>query len=317
MSEAATLDTLAPADADATPAPLADRILRAIAKATSARPANAGDVAAIVGGPEADYWAELERLLHDRRVASAHITKPPAAPYIAIWPTGVVTPLARLDGDALSWMFVRHELRLHEALHATTAPRCRPVVITDRPPRHPAAPAATPKEIPVITARRRNRDELKAALLSAVAGRGPNDAKTVAEIRAAAAPDVPRPTINGMLDRLFDCDAIARRACRGPTGKQFLYFDASLAQPDTATTASRAAMAAASLGAIADAIPSMEPEPDPAHEDPPALAAPVRFALLDSGVLAIHDDDTVLEIPPPDVARLARLLGVPHNTTPV
>lgn len=125
MSEAATLERIASPDADAAPAPLADRILRAIAKATSARPANAGDVAAIVGGPEADYWAELERLMRSHMVQAAHITRPPAPTFIAIWPTGIVQPLPPLTGNALNWMFVRHAMRASEALRQAHAPKLR------------------------------------------------------------------------------------------------------------------------------------------------------------------------------------------------
>ena len=55
---------------------LADRILGAIAKATSQRPANATDVLALVGGDEPAYWAAIEQLTRDRRINSAHLHRP-------------------------------------------------------------------------------------------------------------------------------------------------------------------------------------------------------------------------------------------------
>ena len=73
---------------------------------------------------------------------------------------------------------------------------------------------------------------------------------------------------------------------------------------------------AADLAAIADAIGDMEPEsPTPA---PPPQANPARmsFALWDDGGLSIYDGDDLLQLPPADTARLARLLGVPGNPVP-
>lgn len=73
---------------------------------------------------------------------------------------------------------------------------------------------------------------------------------------------------------------------------------------------------AAFLSAAADALGDMEPADD---IDITAAAAQVAdaspqqpmFALWDDGGLSIYDGDDLLQIAPADVARLARLLGVP------
>ena len=70
------------------------------------------------------------------------------------------------------------------------------------------------------------------------------------------------------------------------------------------------------LSVAADAIGDMEPADD---IDLTAAAAQVcdtspqqtTFALWDDGGLSIYDGDELLQIAPADVARLARLLGVP------
>ena len=60
------------------------------------------------------------------------------------------------------------------------------------------------------------------------------------------------------------------------------------------------------------ALGDMEPD-DPAPPTPPQTnPARISFALWDDGGLSIYDGDELLQIAPADVARLARLLGVPH-----
>lgn len=70
------------------------------------------------------------------------------------------------------------------------------------------------------------------------------------------------------------------------------------------------------LAAIADALGEMEPvdDVDLSAADQVLDTSPQRptFALWDDGSLSIYDGDELLQIAPADVARLARLLGVPH-----
>lgn len=70
---------------------------------------------------------------------------------------------------------------------------------------------------------------------------------------------------------------------------------------------------AADLAAIADAIGDMEPESPTPAPPPQAKPARVSFALWDDGGLSIYDGDDLLQLPPADTARLARLLGVPGS----
>lgn len=73
---------------------------------------------------------------------------------------------------------------------------------------------------------------------------------------------------------------------------------------------------AADLAAIADAFGDMEPESPTPAPPPQATPARVSFALWDDGGLSIYDGDDLLQLPPADTARLARLLGVPGNPAP-
>jgi len=73
---------------------------------------------------------------------------------------------------------------------------------------------------------------------------------------------------------------------------------------------------AADLSAIADALGDMEPEDATPAPPPQAKPARVSFALWDDGGLSIYDGDDLLQLPPADTARLARLLGVPGNPVP-
>ena len=69
---------------------LADPVLATIALASSKAPANADDVAALVGGPAADFWAAFEQLKREHRVNVAIIRRATdPAEWLAIWPTGL------------------------------------------------------------------------------------------------------------------------------------------------------------------------------------------------------------------------------------
>ncbi len=106
---------------------LADRILAAIARNTSKRPARAADVLAIVGGPEPEYWAALDALLRGARIHTAHIMRPAkgeTTPWLAIWPTGIYMPPTAWTGAHLSSLFVPHD---RDAAYMAHAPRSRPL----------------------------------------------------------------------------------------------------------------------------------------------------------------------------------------------
>ena len=107
-------------------AELATRILAQIERASSKRPARAADIAALVGGPESDFWSALEQMVAAGVVATAQIQrmKCDAEPWLAIWPTGVVLTPSRLSGASLSQLFTPHR-PMNQALRQASAPRTR------------------------------------------------------------------------------------------------------------------------------------------------------------------------------------------------
>lgn len=104
---------------------LPDRILAQIARASSKHPARAADVCAQVGAPEAEFWPALETLLRTGRIHTAHIMRPAqgdTAPWLAIWPTGIVMPPSAWTINHLSSLFIRHD---PAALKKAHMPRTR------------------------------------------------------------------------------------------------------------------------------------------------------------------------------------------------
>lgn len=139
---------------------LAQRILTKLAKASSKRPARAADVAALVGGPEPDFWRALEQLVGSRQVATAHIQKLPRdpEPWLAIWPTGLHAPAGGWTGNSHSCLFVP-TTPTHEALHAAQAPRVRAVVAPEPASVRageplPACPEKSPVQRAILAATR-------------------------------------------------------------------------------------------------------------------------------------------------------------------
>lgn len=138
---------------------LADRILAKLAKASSKRPARAADVAALVGGLEADFWRALEQLVSNRQVVTAHIQRPARdpEPWLAIWPTGLHATAGGWTGNSHSSLFVP-TTPTHEALHAAQAPRVRAVVPEPASVRAgdplPACPEKSPVQRAILAATR-------------------------------------------------------------------------------------------------------------------------------------------------------------------
>lgn len=109
----------------ASQADLPDLILSKISRSTSQRPARAADVLAMVGGKAPAFWAAVEQLYREHRINTAHIQKKgDSAPWLAIWPTGMLAAPVPLSGNALTCLFVRHR-PLSDALRAAQAPRSR------------------------------------------------------------------------------------------------------------------------------------------------------------------------------------------------
>lgn len=120
---------------------LTDRILEALAKATSKAPANAEVTRGFLDVPQAEFNTALERLARECRISTAHITRQ-GKTWLAIWPTGVCMPSAGWSNNSHSVLF-EPSAPIVPALRDATAPRTRPARAT-RKAQESAMPAPTP-----------------------------------------------------------------------------------------------------------------------------------------------------------------------------
>lgn len=82
--------------------PVTEMILATIAQATPKRPANVGDVVALVGAAEADVWRALELLQQQGRIGAPCLISRPGAPsWWGIFPTGRALRTTRPIGVGL------------------------------------------------------------------------------------------------------------------------------------------------------------------------------------------------------------------------
>lgn len=302
-------------------ADLGERILAQLAGHDSKRPARADDVAALVGGDEPAYWAAIEHLKGTSQINCAHIKRSAdPEPWLAIWPTGA---RARMD----SW----HELNARGHFSPTrtfTAQRLPQSIAARR-----AAQEIEMKQSPTATQQRRQK------IADLVAGRPLAEGLPLKAIAAELDIGVEgvRHLIKSMLGgqrvalgklpkdhghRAYDPSAASPAADHSgvsaemadPPADHFRDATKMVEPPAAEAPAARVTPAdpvCAGLRAIADAFGDMEPE-DPTPAPPPqANPARVSFALWDDGGLSIYDGDELIQLPPADVARLARLLGVP------
>lgn len=309
-----------------TTAAIAAEILARIAGHDSKRPARADDVAALVGGDEPAYWAAIEHLKGTSQINCAHIKRgTDPEPWLAIWPTGA---RARMD----SW----HELNARGHFSPTrtfTAQRLPQSIAARR-----AAQEIEMKQSPTATQQRRQK------IADLVAGRPLAEGLPLKAIAAELDIGVEgvRHLIKSMLGgqrvalgklpkdhghRAYDPSAASPAADHSGVSAEMADPPADHFRGATKMVEQPAAEAPAvlvttddpvctGLAAIADALGDMEPADD---IDLTAAAAQVcdtspqqtTFALWDDGGLSIYDGDELLQIAPADVARLARLLGVP------
>ena len=305
---------------------IAAEILKCIAGHDSKRPARADDVAALVGGDEPAYWAAIEHLKGTSQINCAHIKRSAdPEPWLAIWPTGA---RARMD----SW----HELNARGHFSPTrtfTAQRLPQSIAARR-----AAQEIEMKQSPTATQQRRQK------IADLVAGRPLAEGLPLKAIAAELDIGVEgvRHLIKSMLGgqrvalgklpkdhghRAYDPSAASPAADHSgvsaemadPPADHFRGATKMVEQPAAeapAVLVTTADPACAGLAAIADALGDMEPADDidltaAAAQVPDMPRARTQFALWDDGGLSIYDGDELMQIPPADVARLARLLGVP------
>ena len=88
----------------------AERVLQHLAGHTSKKPAREGDLLALVGGAEADFWAAIEALRNGGAINTAHIQRAgDPAPWLALWPTGLpVQHRSWKDLNAIGCFAVQH-----------------------------------------------------------------------------------------------------------------------------------------------------------------------------------------------------------------
>lgn len=307
--------------APAMPADLGERILAHLAGHDSKRPARADDVAALVGGDERAFWVAVEQLKGRSQINCAHIKRgTDPEPWLAIWPTGIP---ARMD----TW----HELNARGHFSPTrtfTAQRLPQSIAARR-----AAQEIEMKQSPTATQQRRQK------IADLVAGRPLAEGLPLKAI--AAELDIGVEGVRHLIKSMLGGQRVALG--KRPAEHGHRAYDPAAEQPT-------AEVAAGWPFAAADTASGVEPEPDllpaqalepadlstvadflasvsnalgdmePADDiDLAAAAAQVReaapqqmtFALWDDGGLSIYDGDELLQIAPADVARLARLLGVP------
>jgi len=287
---------------------LAAEILERITRHDSKRPANADDVAALIGGDERAYWAAIEQLKATRQINAAHIKRASdPAPWLAIWPTG-----ARVGMD--SWKTLN--ANGHFAIRHTATPW-----------RFPQSPAVR-RDLEDSTVKNRSPElaqQRRKQLVALVEG------KTLAEgLRAqdlAAQLGISVEGVSYLVGSLASGGRVARGNIPGQRADRI--YDPRATAPAAETPAAQPVEApdhfadvgkmvqedriVAGLAAIADALGEMEPESAPTEAAPNVLTQPGRpaFALWDDGTLSIYTPNEDIDLPPAAVLRLARLLGVP------
>lgn len=274
----------------------AERVLQHLAGHTSKKPAREGDLLALVGGAEADFWAAIEALRSGGAINTAHIQRAgDPAPWLALWPTGLpVQHRSWKDLNAIGCFAVRH---------------------IETPRRFPQSPAARrdleeTRTMPTNKRTRSSAEDRRNRIAELVQGRPIGQGITVDEV--AEQLDLTNQGVVYLLKSMLGGLRVARGSVPGERADR-LYDPA--APVDEAGP-----RIAQELAAIADAIGDMEPEPAPCIAEAAAQAAQVaapaariEFALWDDGRVSIYDGDTLLMLHAADTVRLARLLGVPGH----
>lgn len=294
----------------------AERVLQHLAGHTSKKPAREGDLLALVGGPEADFWAAIEALRSGGAINTAHIQRAgDPAPWLALWPTGLpVQHRSWKDLNARGAFAVQH---------------------IETPRRFPQSPAARCdlEETRIMPKNKRTRssgEDRRDRIAELVQGRPIGQGITVAEV--AEQLELTTQGVSYLLESMLGGLRVAKGRVPGERADRLYDPTASVAAivPERAPAPQQAAPAAPvdeagsriaqELAAIAEALGDMEPEPAPCIAEAAAqvaqlAATPARieFALWDDGRVSIYDGDTLLMLQAADSVRLARLLGVPGH----
>lgn len=331
--------------------PLADRIMATIARATSQRPHSAPDALATLGADEPAFWAALEQLTAERRIATAKIHRPAidAAPWLAIWPTGLCKPVIPTDGRMHSHLFVRN--RPHD-LRDAYAPRTREsksaTSMSSSGAQAPSAskqpPQPQPQESTAMSAQPEKTTDACVARRKAAAAyiAGHPRSKPILIAQLADHLQLSTKGARNIVEELAARGVAELFTIKGLTGKgrrtacvcaPRVADPAGLADPAPVAPAQPAPAApvphdAAPAGIVTPpAQPAQPTQPAYRHDDiqvrelvagDTPIARPadltLRFALWDDGTLDIYDGDTLMQLPTDAVRRLSLLLGVPTTT---
>lgn len=335
--------------ARATAAALGERILAQLAGHDSKRPARADDLLALVGGDESAFWSAIEALKGTSQINCAHIKGPrDPEPWLAIWPTGIPARMDTWHDLNARGHFNTHRPFTQQRMPQTLTARRAAQEIEMK--QSPQATVQRRDKIAALVAGRPLADGLPLKALAAELDIGVEGVRLLIKSmlggQRVALGKLPKehghraydPSVNStaadhsgvsteMAEHLEDHFRDATKMVEQPaheaagSSRQGI-LDSSAAQPPAETPAPLVTPVdpvdpvCAGLAAIADALGDMEPADD---IDITAAAAQVcettrqkvQFALWDDGGVSIYDGDELLQLPPADVARLARLLGVP------
>lgn len=307
-------------------AELPERVLAAIAKATSQHPARADAVRARTGADEAAFAAAIEQLAAERRLNCAWIQKAgDAEPWLAIWPTGLPAKSAAWTNGSHGALFVTHR---PNDLYQAHAPRSTP----------PAAPEPATESEPNNMETTRKNPPLRENFVALLARLDCAITLSAAAVKLGSTKEALRHHARALVKQGAIVETAIISDGRGETAycsPQFIAGDSEDAAKADASPV---------VDDIAAAVAAMEPEPEmappaalygagdltvteipavaaaapaaPAAPDTPAPEHVVRIALWDDGTLTIADGDDILQYGPDVTRRLALLLGVPGATLP-
>lgn len=272
------------------------RILQAIAKATSQQPDRLDHLAKRLGIPELQVASLIEELYAQRAVNQARITRKGES-FLAIWPTSLPAP-------STGYAF-------------TINPKKRPPSGSfTRPPRPERGNTMTinspPAKAPAI--------DLELSLKTILKGTSADAPMTAGEISALL--ERQQAYWNPAMVRLLDAEVVATTDNPKRKGTRAYY----LASPTSPSGAARSPAdqaqvsgnnsvsdgTGANLSLVAAAVSTPPPGPAVAAAAPGADTSSdpeVSFAIHDDGRLSITDDNLVMVLPPSATRRLGYFLG--------
>ncbi|TVO57561.1 hypothetical protein [Denitromonas halophila] len=260
----------------------AERILAAIAGASSRQPRNAAEVRSGLGDvPAAQFDSAIAQLTAQRRLYSCSVTRS-GTTALLIWPTDTVVPSGSWVSDS------------HSGLFAPRTPRRFP----QAPQPHAMVPSPiTPK--PASKGASMNTTTFQTrmdAIRKHVAGRGGDNPIKLTEIAAALgiASSAATPMLTHALDRLVDAGVVCRAKRKPASGGRagWLVWDAT-AKPAPVR---------------ADIAPQAKTQATAPATGDIALGDDVRLCLWDDATLVIESGGHRITVPAVTTRKITRFL---------